>query len=390
MKNPTINPALRSLLIIFALLTVIGVIMVYSSSYMYAKETFGSSGYFFKKQLLFVLVGLFMILVVQGRDFEKLFSRVQLFHIGTIVLLLCTFIPGLEMVVKGSRRWLDLGIVGFQPGELIKYSISFFSISYFSSFDKLNNRKKIEGLLQLIIPLTLFLFQPDFGSFIICLLMISFIVFLSDFPRKHFYIGMGIGISGIISLIFMAPYRVERLMSYLDPWKFPKKSGFQIIQSFLAFANGSFWGKGIGNSDEKLFYLPEAHHDFIFSVIGEEWGFVGVLFIISLFLAFLFFGLKIALNLKLKIPSMVVSTITFAIAIQAVLNMGVVLGLLPTKGLNLPFISYGGSSLMANFFAIGVLISATRNGSDRSWNPVAPSTSHSTEHTYRLDYRSKV
>ena len=387
MKNLVIANALRSLLIVFAILTVIGVIMVYSSSYMYAKETFGSSGHFFKKQLLFVIIGLFMILVVQGRDFEKLFSRVQLFHIGAIVLLFCTFIPGLGIEAKGSRRWLDLGIIGFQPGELIKYSISFFSVYYFNSFDKLDSRKKIEGVLQLITPLICFLLQPDFGSFIICLVMISFIVFLSDFPRKHFYIGIGLGVSGIILLIFMAPYRVARLMSYLDPWQSPKKAGFQIIQSFLAFANGSFWGKGIGNSDEKLFYLPEAHHDFIFSVIGEELGFIGVLFIIFLFIAFLFFGLKIALNLKSKMPSMVVSAIIFAIAIQALLNMGVVLGLLPTKGLNLPFISYGGSSLIANFLAMGILISAANN---KSLSHGASSTSRRVEQDYRFDYRSRV
>lgn len=385
--DPTVSKALRSLLIVFSLLTIIGAIMVYSSSYIYAKETLGSSAYFFKKQLIFIVVGLFMILVIQAKDFGKLFNQVQLFHIGAIVLLLCTFIPGLGITVKGSNRWLDLGMIRIQPGELIKYSISFFSVYYFNSFNELAHKKKIWGLLQLVVPLILFLFQPDFGSFTICLIIISFIVFLSDFPRKYFFIGLGLGISGIILLIFMSPYRVQRLMSYLDPWQYPKKSGFQIIQSFLAFANGSFWGKGIGNGNEKLFYLPEAHHDFIFSVIGEELGFIGVLFIISLFIAFLFFGLKIALNLRSKTSSMTVSTITFAIAVQAFLNMGVVLGLLPTKGLNLPFISYGGSSLIANFLAVGVLISATKY---ESLNHNRSSAPRPMDHFYRSDHLSRV
>ena len=172
---------------------------------------------------------------------------------------------------------------------------------------------------------------------------------------------LGSGILGITTLVFMAPYRVQRLMSYLDPWQNPRGSGFQIIQSFLAFANGSLWGKGIGNSKEKLFYLPEAHNDFIFSVIGEELGFIlGVLTIVSLFVILLFWGFGIALKLKNIQASATVSTMTFAISIQALLNMGVVLGLLPTKGLNLPFISYGGSSLVANLLAVGLIICAAK------------------------------
>ena len=388
--NLVVSKSLRSLLIVLAILTIVGVIMVYSSSYIYAKETFASSSYFFRKQLIFVVIGLLATLSIQGRNFDQLFTKVQLFHIMAIVLLFCTFIPHLGIVTKGARRWLNLGVIGIQPGELVKYTIAFFAISYFNNFDHLDKREKIFGALQLIIPLIFFLCQPDFGSFGICLIIISFVVFLSEFPRKYFYVGLGFGFSGITLLVFMAPYRIQRLMSYLNPWQDPKKSGFQIIQSFLAFANGSFWGKGVGNSNEKLFYLPEAHNDFILSVIGEELGFLlGVLPIVFLFSALVFFGFKIALNLQSKMASMTVSTITFAIAIQAFLNMGVVLGLLPTKGLNLPFISYGGSSLVANFLAIGVLISAARS----SYSPgagAAPSRTSFTSNAYRFDYRSRI
>ncbi len=157
---------------------------------------------------------------------------------------------------------------------------------------------------------------------------------------------------------------MKRLLTYLDPWKNPHGSGFQIIQSYLAFANGSLLGQGLGNSNEKLFYLPEAHNDFIFSVIGEEMGFVGVFFLVCLFIAFIYFGFKLILQVKDRIGVILGASIIFVLGLQALLNMGVVLGLLPTKGLNLPFISYGGSSLICNFFGIGLLLSVVKGYRD--------------------------
>ena len=381
----SVSRALYSLLAVLATLAVLGVIMVYSSSYIYAKESFGNSAYFFHKQLLFLLLGGLVILAVQGQDFAQLLRRAQPLHILATVLLICTFIPGLGTSVNGAKRWLGLGLITIQPGELVKYTVVFFAIRYFSFFHQYQPGQKIRGALQLLIPPLLLLLQPDFGSFTLCVAIVSFIVFLSDFPRKYFYLGLAAAAAGVTSLVFMAPYRVQRLLSYLDPWQDPKRSGFQIIQSFLAFANGHFWGKGIGNSNEKLFYLPEAHNDFIFSVIGEELGLFGVILIISLFIAFVFLGFKIAVNLPGKIAGVTVSTIIFAIAVQALLNMGVVLGLLPTKGLNLPFISYGGSSLVANCLAIGVLISAAKSG----WGKPLPAPATDQFHCdlYRPYYR---
>ena len=336
--------------------------MVYSSSYIYAKEIFNDSAYFLKKQLTFVFVGLIGAIVLSQIDFKKLFSYIKTTHIIITVLLAATFLPKLGISIKGARRWLDLGFVYIQPSEIIKYTISLFSIYYFNNFITFNIKNKILRSIPIITPLILFIFQPDFGSFSICLILISFVIFLSDFPRKYFYSFIGIAALGISFLVVMAPYRLMRLTSYIDPWKDPQKSGFQIIQSFLAFANGSLFGQGIGNSNEKLFYLPEAHNDFIFSVIAEELGFaLGVLPVILLFLIALFFGFKISSNLKSKNASIVVNVIIFSIILQVALNMGVVLGLLPTKGLNLPLISYGGSSLVSNFLAIGLLISASKD-----------------------------
>ena len=194
-------------------------------------------------------------------------------------------------------------------------------------------------------------------------MLIAFACFLSNFPRKYFYSAFVLGVITAAGLLVSAPYRVKRLLVFLDPWSDPQNSGFQIIQSYLAFANGRIFGQGIGNSNEKLFYLPEAHNDFIFSVIGEELGFVGVLVIVLLFVAFTFLGFKLALTPRSNINKQVVSIFVFAIAIQSFLNMGVVLGLLPTKGLNLPFISYGGSSLIANLVAIGFVLSSLKGKS---------------------------
>src|SRR5690606_26270730 len=175
----------------------------------------------------------------------------------------------------------------------------------------------------------IFIVQPDFGTFFISAIIIGFIAYLSSFPRKYFYASLISGIVGIVIILLAAPYRVKRILSFLDPWKDPRGTGFQIIQSFLAFANGSIFGQGLGNSNEKLFYLPEAYNDFIFSVVGEELGFVGVCATVIMFISFIFIGFKMAINLKSRVGSIMTSTIIFSIGFQAFLNMGVVLGILP-------------------------------------------------------------
>jgi cell division protein FtsW len=209
-----------------------------------------------------------------------------------------------------------------------------------------------------LITLGLLALQPDFGMFSVCLFAITYICLMSSFPRKILYGLILSGVTAGIFLIFMAPYRTQRILTFLDPWKDPQKSGFQIIQSYLAFANGGIWGKGIGNGDEKLLYLPEAHNDFIFSVIGEELGFIGVFFLVVTFIILAYLGFKLAIRSQNRVAMIFISSVTVILTLQSFLNMGVVLGLLPTKGLNLPFISYGGSSLLSNCMAIGLVIAA--------------------------------
>lgn len=342
-------------LFVIALIVVLGVIMVYSSSYIFSKENFGSSTHFFFKQLFFLCVGLVMAFIVSKTKMSFWYKAIYKINALAIFLLFLTMTP-LGISIKGSQRWLGFGGISFQPGEFIKYTVCITAVYYFNNFDKYELKEKLINSLQLILPLIVLLVQPDFGTFTISSLLIAFACFLSPFPRKYFYSFVSLGFVAGVGLLFAAPYRVKRLLTFLDPWADPRNSGFQIIQSYLGFANGHIFGLGIGNSNEKLFYLPEAHNDFILSVIGEEIGFVGVTIIVFLFMAFTFFGFKLALMARSRINQQIIASLVFAISLQAFLNMGVVLGLLPTKGLNLPFISYGGSSMVANIVLVGVIL----------------------------------
>lgn len=353
----SIDRAQKFFLASLSAIVVLGVVMVYSSSYIYARDIYQNSAHYFYKQLAFIGASIPICFIIAKTKVSFWLKYGWFFHIAATLLLIGTFIPGLGNEVKGANRWLFISGFGLQPGELIKYTSLLVSVPFFENFFTLEKRERMAHGFFLGLPLLVLLLQPDFGSFSICFGLIAVVCFLSSFPRKIFYMSLGVGVVGIIPILISQPYRVARLFSYLDPWKNPQTSGFQIIQSYLAFANGSIFGTGLGNSNEKLFYLPEAHNDFIFSVIGEELGFLGVCLVVLLFLSLIFFGFRLVTQLENKLSTILGTSIIFCIGLQATLNMGVVLGLLPTKGLNLPFISAGGSSLIANFFAIGLFLS---------------------------------
>ena len=270
--------------------------MVYSSSYFYAKETFGSSVYFFYRQFLFLLMGILVAFVTSKTKFSFWIRHGHYVHYLTIILLICTLIPDLNIEVKGAHRWIEIAGIRFQPGELVKFTILIALLNYFECFSHISKKQKILQGLGIVTPLFLLVEQPDFGSFIICLLAIGLFCYLSSMPRKYYYSIWGVGLALGTLIMFNRQYRIERILAFLDPWQTPQGSGFQVIQSFLAFANGSLLGQGLGNSKEKLFYLPEAHNDFIFSVVGEEWGFIGVLIVVLLFIVLIYTGLKLSLK----------------------------------------------------------------------------------------------
>lgn len=339
------------------LIMIIGIIMVYSSSYIYSKEVLGSSTHFLFKQLTFMILGIGTAFVISKTKASFWYKHIFKFNWAMTLLLALTFSP-LGLDIKGSQRWVSLGGFSFQPGEFIKYSLGLSAVFFFNSWGDYSIEERFKRSLSFLIPLGLLIAQPDFGTFTISAVMIAFACFLSDFPRKIFYAAAGLGVVSLAGILVSAPYRVKRLLTFLDPWSDPQNSGFQIIQSYLAFANGHIFGQGVGNSTEKLFYLPEAYNDFILSVLGEELGFVGLLAVVALFAIFVFLGFKLALTAHSKINQQIIACLIFSIGLQAFLNMGVVLGLLPTKGLNLPFISYGGSSVFANLVGIGFIFSA--------------------------------
>lgn len=334
--------------------------MVFSASYMYATENMGNSYFFLSKQLIYITLGILVALVASRLKILYLYKQAYKINALMSILVTLTLVPGISVVIKGSKRWLNLGFMNLQPGEFLKYSLMLAAIRYFENFNNYTPKQRCLYLSGIIYPLAVLILQPDFGTFFICSMIIGFIAFLSSFPRRYFYSTLVLGMIAAFGILLSAPYRVKRVMAFLDPWKDPRGSGFQIIQSFLAFANGSFFGQGLGNSNEKLFYLPEAYNDFIFSVVGEELGFIGVMGTALMFVSFIFIGFKMAISLKSRVGGIMVATIIFTIGFQAFLNMGVVLGVLPTKGLNLPFISYGGSSMVANLTALGLVFACVK------------------------------
>lgn len=355
----------KTFLSILAIIITIGLIMVWSASFILAAEKFGSSLHYIIRQLIYLCMAIGVAFTVSKTKFTFWLKYGYLINIAASMIVALTIIKGVGSAAKGASRWLTFGGMSIQPGEIVKFTVILSALSFFENWNKMDTKERLKHGGSLFLPLALLIKQPDFGSFSICFMVIAFVCFMSSFPRKYFYYSlMGGGIGGVF-VLFSQAYRVKRLLTYLDPWKNPQGSGFQIIQSYMAFANGSAFGQGLGNSNEKLFYLPEAHNDFIFSVIGEELGFIGVFLIICLFIAFIYFGFKVVLQVKDRIGIILGSSIIFVLGLQALLNMGVVLGLLPTKGLNLPFISYGGSSLICNFFGIGLLLSVVKGYRDQ-------------------------
>jgi cell division protein FtsW len=347
-----------------------GLLMVYSASFIYAQERTGDGLAFIKKQLLYSGLGFGALLVACRVDYRQWSRWAFPVLFGAFLLLLAVFIPGIGLRAGGAQRWLHLGPLNFQPGELAKFAVIFF-VAHQLDRKKERLHKVAAGVLShIILPmpaLLLLLMQPDFGTTVMIVSVIFMMMFLAGVPKKYLLMALVFAGCAGIFLALGTAYRRERVMTFLDPWRDPGGKGFQIIQSLLGLHNGSLAGVGLGNGKEKLFYLPEAHNDFIFAVIGEELGFLGVLAVIVAYLYFIYRGIKIAWNCHLQYQDMfgmlLASGITLALGLQGFVNMAVVMGLVPTKGLTLPFISYGGSAILVDLFAVGVLLSIARGPS---------------------------
>ncbi|MEW6076402.1 MAG: putative lipid II flippase FtsW [Thermodesulfobacteriota bacterium] len=342
------------------MLTGIGVVMVYSASSHLAAEKFGDSAYFLKRQVLFALAGISLMIFFRYLNYRVLRVLAYVILAAAFILLGLVFVAGVGFSANGATRWLRIGGFSFQPSELAKYAlIIYLAYSLNKKQDNLNHFSI--GFLPHVFVLGAFailiLFQPDFGSVVVFGLITWIMLFVGGARLMHLFMSFIFLLPAAVYYAMQAQYRLVRLICFLDPWRYQNEGGYQIIHSFMAFGTGGIWGTGIGQGYQKLFYLPEPHTDFIFSVIGEELGLWGVCLVLTLFMILLWRGVIIARATQDRFGALLALGLTAAISFQVFVNTGVAVGILPTKGITLPFLSYGGTSLVFNLAAAGILMS---------------------------------
>ncbi len=344
-------------------LLAIGLIMVYSASAVWASYKFDDAFFFAKRQLLFAGIGIVAMFFVMNVEYWTWRTWSKVGVLICFILLVLVLIPGIGLVRGGARSWLGVGAFSIQPSEFTKLAMIAFLAKYLSE-----NQKRITSFKKGLVPslgivfiaFAMIMLQPDLGTGAVMVGTCVMMIFISGARISHFvWLGM-IGLAGFAGLILSAPYRIARITSYLDPWSDPLGSGFQIIQSLYAIGPGGLMGLGLGQSRQKFYYLPEPQTDFIFAILSEELGFIGGTFVILLFSLLLWRGIRIALRAPDLFGSLLAVGIIGMLAIQVMINIGVVTGLMPVTGITLPFLSYGGSSLTLMLVAMGVLLNISR------------------------------
>jgi cell division protein FtsW len=336
-----------------------GTVMIYSTGGVYADLQYNDGQYFLYRHLIHMLVGLAVMGVALIVNYHKWQQYSIWFMLGMLVLLILVLIPEIGHEVKGGRRWLRLGSFSLQPAELLKVVLIIYVASYLERKQELL-ASFFRGLTPNFIVTGIYLFlvllQPDFGTVVLIATTVLLMLYVGGGRPIHIATSLlGVGIIGGL-LIASHTYRVRRMLAFLNPWDDPQNSGFQIIQSFIALGTGGWLGKGLGESLQKRLFLPDAHTDFIFAIIGEELGFLWICVLIILFTVFIWRGYWIAWNAQDAFGKYLAFGATTIISLQILLNLFVVVGLLPTKGIPLPFISYGGTSLVVAMFLTGLLL----------------------------------
>lgn len=350
---------IKLLLLTVGALIVVGFLAIYSSSSVYALEHCGSATYYVRRQALGILLGLIAFAFARMLPLPFIKKCTPYFFFGMLGLTALTMVPHFAQSIHGSSRWIHLAGISFQPSELLKIAFIMY-LAYFLAKRSTHAPSFIHGYVPFIVILgatsVILLKQPDFGLTVTLAATAFAILFIAKFQPKHIMFTFVALIPLAIGLVALKPYRLQRILTFLNPWADPQGAGFQIIQSLIAIGSGSFWGLGVGHSKQKFFYLPMQHTDFIFSIFAEETGFVGSLILIFLFGAFTYLGLRIAS--KLTDPFSLFATLGFVIftSLQAIINLAVTTGLVPTKGIGLPFISYGNTSLVCSFCMLGLII----------------------------------
>lgn len=353
----------KLLLLAVIAIIIFGIIMIYSASSIWAEYKYQDPFKFVKAQSAFFLLGLLCIFIISKLDINILYKKANLILLICFILLVLVLIPGIGSIRNGSRSWFGIGSLGIQPSEFAKLGLIIYVAKYLA-----NNRKIIKDVKKGVLPIllvigvffVLIMLEPDFGTAMVIVLTLVVMIFISG-VKLSFFIKVGLlGLLGIVGLIIIAPYRMERIVSFLNPWVDPLGSGYQIIQSLYAIGPGGLLGQGFLNSHQKQFYLPEPQTDFIFSIISEEFGFLGILIVTS-FIAFIFYRIiKIALKENNLFKKYLAFGLGFGIIIQSLLNIAVVIGLIPVTGVTLPFLSYGGSSLLISMTSIGIILNISK------------------------------
>jgi len=341
-----------------------GVVMVYSSSSVYALTTYNDATYFMRRQIIWAAFGVVAMLAAMRFDHEQLANKqvVAVLLLLSFALLVATFFPGIGRTVNGARRWIKAGPFTFQPAEFVKLTL----VVYLSSY--LSRRRELvqdfqRGLLPAFAVIGLFfvpvMLQPDFGTVMAMAVVVMLMLLAGGARFAHLgYLFLAAG-SFAVAAVVHKTYRLRRITAFLNPWDDPQGAGHQIIQSFLAFGSGGVFGRGLGEGRQKLLFLPERHSDFIYAVIGEELGLMGALAVLLLFGVILWRGVRIALHTT-GFSRMLALGITSLICVQALINMAVVTGIMPTKGIALPLVSYGGSALVVTLASVGVLLNISK------------------------------
>ena len=357
------GPMDRTVLVVTYALTLMGVIMVFSASGVMAEARYGDPMFFLKRQLLWLTLGIMVLHWVAQREYD-VWKTLTPYVLGlTVVLLIVVLIPVLGTQVNGARRWLRLAGFSVQPGELSKLAV----VLYLASF-LVRKEQDVTSLSRgVLAPLLvvggvagLVMLEPDMGTATVLTIIALGLLFLGGARIAHL-LCLGLSLLPVTYLLIMqSDYRRRRFLNFLDPWQDPTNAGFQLTQSFVALGNGGMFGVGLGEGRQKLFFLPEVHSDFVLALVGEELGFLGTGVLLGLFAVLIVRGFHIAGRAPDAFGRHLASGVTLLLGVQVVINMGVVSGLLPTKGLTLPFVSYGGSSLLVSLGAIGMLLSVSR------------------------------
>ncbi len=368
---PTASPRAKkrvamdhTLLIVTMILALVGLVMVFSASAVVAGNRFQDSGFFLKRQLAWLTFGFLLLHLASHIDYVW-WKRLSIPLLAvTLLLLIMVLIPSVGVAAKGARRWLRLGPISIQPAEIVKLVAIFYLAAYLT---KKEGRIALfaSGLMPVLIVIGvlsgLVLLEPDLGTVLVIGLVAVAMLFLGGARLSHLVALALCAVPAVLVLVLSSSYRRQRLMTFLAPWKDASDAGFQITQSFLAFGSGGLFGVGLGEGKQKLFFLPEAHTDFVLALVGEELGLMGTGVIVLLFALFVVRGFQISARARMPFGRYLGMGITLLIGVQALVNACVVTGLLPTKGLTLPFVSYGGSSLVICLLGTGILLNISRD-----------------------------